>query len=130
MWLFMNVGQKPFSVDEKGQLSLKFSPALAGWLFTETESQIKFRDQFTGQMEDVVIPAQSYAFSLFGATLVIYHNPSRKNTFGKDAVRMDRMELIYRDQNKLVKISGDTIVGLPAHDVRDRKVKRIDAYFV
>src|SRR5208283_116476 len=51
MWLLMNMGVKPFSLDHEGRLTLRFEPLLASWLFTS-----KAQGQFA---------ARTYSFKLF-----------------------------------------------------------------
>ncbi|MBU4342500.1 MAG: hypothetical protein KJ902_05405 [Candidatus Omnitrophica bacterium] len=113
IWLLMNAGKSPFFIDKNDMLNLKFKPVLPGWLFTE-KAQLGF-------------PKASFAFRFLGKTLVVYHNPRRKNTAGRGSARTRFMVLRYEGRKK-VEIKSDTI-GMPySQDIRDRKVKRIDIY--
>jgi hypothetical protein len=107
IWLVMNVGKKPFILDEKNELNLRFSPVLAGWLFTKK--------------------ANTYSFSFLGKVQVVYHNPQRKDTFGKDAAVVRK--IAFNDENnKPVQIFSDTIPAPYARQVRSGRVSRIDIY--
>ena len=113
IWLLMNVGEKPFFLNSKGGLCLKFSPALPGWLFTQ-----KAKNGF---------PKNSFAFNFLGKTTVVYHNPRRKNTAGANSVKT-RFLVIKYGGGKKVEVKKDIIDAPYAQDIRDRKVKRIDIY--
>ena len=107
----MNAGKELFFVNEKNELSLKFSPILPSWLFTKKE-QNGFQKN-------------TYAFKFLGKTLVVYHNPKMKDTVGKDSVKVSSSTLEYDDGRK-IDIQKD-IIGLPySLDVRNRKIRRID----
>lgn len=113
IWLLMNVGKAPFSLNKEGELNLEFRPALPAWLFTK-----KLQNGY---------PKNSYSFKFLDKTIVIYHNPRMKNTAGINSVRARFIVLRYEDGRK-IEIKKDKI-GLPyAQDIRDRKVERIDIY--
>ncbi len=128
IWLYMNVGKKPFSVRSKGDLQLKFEPALEGSLFTTKESSFNFKD-ITDSNIVVKLPKNTYAFNFLGKTLVVYHNKKRLNTFGKKLAVIKRVELIYPDKKNAVSIRSSLISSPYAQDIRDHKVSRIDVYF-
>jgi hypothetical protein len=107
MWLVMNLGKKPFFLNDKGELNMKFSPALAGWLFRAKD--------------------KAYSFSLLSNIAVTYHNPQRENTFGKKAVSVKRIS--FADMSgKQVEIFSDTIPAPYASLIRARQIKTIDVY--
>jgi hypothetical protein len=107
LWLLMNLGKKPFVLNDKKELNLKFAPKLAGWLFTKKE--------------------KTYSFRLLGKTLVVYHNPKRKNTFGKSAVVPRK--IVFNDRNeKCIEILSDTITSPYAEQLRSQQIKRIDIF--
>ena len=74
-----------------------------------------------------MLPKNIYAFNLFGSTLVVYHNPRRKNTFGKNKSSVKGMHLVYPDK-KMVIVNSESLSGPYAQDVRDRKIERIDVF--
>ncbi len=112
IWLWMNVGKRPFRLDRDGQLTFTLEPALPGWLFTQ--------DAVNG------FPKNSYAFLLFGTTKVIYHNPQRKNTFGTNCCRIRQIRLTYPGRKNPVMLSSAVIPAPYSNDIRERKVERID----
>jgi hypothetical protein len=105
IWLLMNLGKQPFFINENNELNLRFSPLLAGWLFSSKN--------------------KSYAFNFLGKVWVAYHNPKRKDTFGKKGVRAIKINFNDRD-GKPVEISSDTIPHPYAEQVRSLQIKQID----
>ncbi|NQT21843.1 MAG: hypothetical protein HQ579_00210, partial [Candidatus Omnitrophica bacterium] len=81
----MNLGETPFTL-VNGKLSFKPEPVLRKDLFTKNSQNIEF--YFKNGKKKVKLPKDSYAFSIFTNTLLIYNNPKKKNTFGKNAVRV------------------------------------------
>ncbi len=107
IWLVMNVGWKPFILDNKGDLHLRFKPVLAGWLFTPKD--------------------KTYSFNFLGKIRVTYHNPNRIDTFGKNAVRPKKIVFNDKDEN-FIEIPSDTIPSPYAQQIRSRQINRIDVY--
>ena len=70
MVLHMGLGATPFRMVD-GALRFEPRPTLADWLFTDAPS---------GGFE-----ADSFGLTLFGKTWLVYHNPTRRATFGPDA---------------------------------------------
>jgi len=105
MWLLMNIGKKPFFLNQKNELNLKFSPKLVGWLFTRKE--------------------KNYSFNLLGKIAVTYHNPKKKDTFGGDAVKVRRIAFLDTN-NKLIQIQSDTIPAPYAEQIRNIQITNID----
>jgi len=114
MWLVMNMGLDPFSLDDQGALTLKFNPLLPSWLFTD-----KVHDGFG---------AHTYSFKLFAKIMVTYHNPHLKDTFGTQGVKAQKIVLTYPNGKK-VEIAGGILGESHARDVREIKLKSIDVYF-
>ncbi|MFH1782883.1 MAG: cellobiose phosphorylase [Candidatus Omnitrophota bacterium] len=105
IWLFMNLGKDPFFLDKKGELNLRFRPALPSWMFLKN----------------------TYTFKFLGDIDAVYHNPRSKDTVGEGAVRTRFIIIRYNDGKK-VEIKKD-IIELPySEDIRNRLVKRIDIY--
>ena len=105
IWLLMNAGLSPFSLDETGQLNLTFQPNLAGWLFDKTGE---------------------YSFKFLSQIQVTYHNPKRKNTFGKNAAIINK--IIIQDKDKLREFNSAIIPSPYAQAIRARQIKKIDIY--
>ena len=129
MWLWMNVGQRPFSLDASGKLSVSFQPVLPGWLFTKKAA--KSHPGSVANTPGVLVTPQgcekdSYAFHFLGNTLVVYHNPKRKDTFGKNGVRVQKIRLAYSEKFAPITLPS-TIISAPySYDLRNHKVHRID----
>ncbi len=111
MWLIMGAGLKPFVI-EKGMLQLQLMPILPSWFFSRRAQH--------------GLPKDIYAFKFLGATMIVYHNPKRKDTFGPGAVKPLRHVLSYIGRKNKVTIEGPHLSGAVAEDVRSRKVERID----
>lgn len=105
IWLLMNVGAQPFSLDRQGQLNLTFKPSLPGWLFSKKGE---------------------YTFNFLSRILVTYHNPKRKDTFGKTAAKISKI-VLYQGQ-KRTEINSSTIPSVYAQKVRLRQISKIDIY--
>jgi len=125
MWLLMSAGEKPFRWEEAGRLNLKFEPVLPGWLFTQKETKVFFPGAH-GKGQSLVLPKNIFAFNFMGATLVVYHNPKRLDTFGKTKATIDKIILQYAQHKPPVTISSEIIFSPQAQDVRSGKVERID----
>ncbi len=118
MWMVMALGHKPFFVDSKRRLCFRPAPIIKGELFTVKEEKIMFSG------EEIVIPPNCWAFKMFSSTLVVYHNPHRKDTFKIKAKR------IIVQENDRVNIVNSDVIGAPlSYRIRERKAKRIDVYF-
>jgi len=125
IWLLMNVGLNPFSVDAKKELVLAFEPVLAEWLFTKKASTLKYANG-QGNIIDADIPINAYAFKFLNSTLVVYHNKSRKNTFGKGKAVIKEIAISYPDKKKPIVIKSNMIQEPYSKDIRDGLVDRID----
>ena len=128
MWLLMNVGANPFSADAKGRVSLTFRPALPGWLFTKEESVVRFKGK-DSTWQNIKLAKNSYAFNFLGSTLVVYHNPGRKNTYGQGKAQIQKIEIRYPNGKKPVVLSQAGIPQPHIEDIRSGKAERIDVFF-
>jgi hypothetical protein len=106
IWLIMNLGQKPFSLNEEGELILRIQPILSGWLFNQKGL---------------------FSFNFLSTIRLTYHNPKRKNTFGKNSVKPKRIIFNDKDGNP-VEILSDTIPSPYAQQIRLRLISQIDVY--
>jgi hypothetical protein len=104
MWQTMMMGKDVFSVKE-GSLALTLQPLLPAWLFDEN-----------GRVE----------FSFLGKSLVTYHNPKRKNTYGENGVTTEKYVLHGKDG--AVTVNTDCIKASYAQMVRAGEFERIDVY--
>ncbi|MDP2940423.1 MAG: hypothetical protein Q8O13_10190, partial [Candidatus Omnitrophota bacterium] len=120
IWIVMCLGKKPFSIDKDNNLCIKFSPILKADLFTQKQQTIAYNGK------RVILEKNSFAFKLFSWILVVYHNPTRKDTFTNDA-RIEKIEVI--EGGKKHTFNSNTIAAPLSYAVRDLKVERIDVYF-
>ncbi len=104
MWIRMFMGEKVFRFED-GTLKTTFAPALPGDFFTE----------------DGVA-----SWTFMGQTRVVYHNPERRNTYGKDSVKVVSMKLLTTG-GETVLCDGDTLSGEMAQRLREGSFVRIDA---
>jgi len=124
IWTIMVVGENPFFLDEKGKLALKLRPVLPSWLFTKKKATHRYHDG-GGKLREIVVPKNAFAFKFLGRALVIYHNQKRKDTFGKDGVKVASYRLKYNG-GKEKTVAGDVMKASLARDVREGRVKQID----
>ncbi len=124
IWLWMCAGQQPFAAKEKG-LILEFKPALKAWLFTKVKKAYSFI--IDRERKSVKIDKNCFAFNFLGKCLVVYHNPKRKDTFGKKAAVIKNISLREKNSCKHEILSG-VICGALAKRVRDGLIERIDIY--
>lgn len=127
MWLLMNFGANPFRVDTKGQLTLQFEPALPAWLFAKSKSQVSVNSSVSGRA-NVALPSNTYACNFLGSTLVVYHNPKRKDTFGEKKGLIKEMHFFYANSKKPEIIKSSVAPVTLAHAVRNREITRIDVF--
>jgi hypothetical protein len=121
--LAMGVGEKPFRLNEKGQLEVCFVPGLSASLFTKRAEKVTL--WIGNKQKTVELPANSYSFMFLGNTLVTYHNPLRRNTFGKNGVYPVRWRITDGGGGVSV-IEGATVQGVLARAIRNREVSRIE----
>jgi hypothetical protein len=125
IWLIMNLGKKPFFLNDKNELNLQFKPILAGWLFTPLDKSDKSNKNYLtglGQKD------KTYGFKFLSKIWVVYHNPKRKNTFGKNGSRPKRIIFKDKDGNP-VELNSPVIPSPYAAQIRARQIDRIDVYF-
>lgn len=108
IWLAMNIGFTPFKLDKEGKLTLEFKPILHKKLFTKKKT---------------------YTFKFLNKTLVTYHNPKLRNTFGVKGVSPG-MYIFEDDAGELITINSGVIPHPYAEKIRSGKVKKIDVYLV
>ncbi len=123
MWLWMNFGQRPFRLDAEGKLSLGFRPALSAELFTSKPENAVWHG-LEGEELRVPVPADSYACTFLGRTIVVYLNPERKSTFGRNAARCRRYRLFAK--GRVVALEGESVGEPYASRIRDNEFSRIE----
>jgi hypothetical protein len=111
IWLLMCAGKNPFYLDGNKKLCLEFKPILPKWLFS--------------QKEENGFPKNTFAFKFLSKTLVIYHNPKKKDTFGKNAAKVKEITIESIDKTKLTFKSSSLGYSI-ANNIRQGEVSRID----
>ncbi len=114
IWLLLCVGNTLFYVDAKGELCFKLDPLLPEWLFTSEEKKISGHG---------TLSSNSFAFTLFSKTLVVYHNPERYNCFLPD-VGVVQMTVVTNSEDRM-DVKGDTLRGEAAELLRAGRIKEI-----
>jgi hypothetical protein len=125
IWQLMMIGEAPFYLNRSNELSLRFKPALPGWLFTESSRDIPVYKN--GRKETLIVPENSVAYCFLGSTPVIYHNPLRMDTFGEYGATVDQIELCINGTK--ITVDNGEITGKLAENVRKGLASRIDVYF-
>ncbi|MBF0386530.1 MAG: hypothetical protein HQL20_01580 [Candidatus Omnitrophica bacterium] len=126
IWMYMNAGPAPFVINADKEVELVLRPALPGKYFTKAASSARL--VMEGKSRVLSFPARSYAFVFMGRTLVVYHNPGLKNTFGSEQARAVRSVIKYAGRKKSLVVKGAVIPPPLARAVRDGKVSRIDIF--
>lgn len=105
IWACMTAGRQPFRL-EGGELILELQPALPSWLFREDGT---------------------FAFRFLGCCDVVYHNPSRRDTFAPGMVQ-ERAVLRLLD-GKQVTLDGGRLVSPYVHTLRDGQVEALEIIY-
>ena len=108
------------------ELVYKQEPALASNLFTNEARTVELQVSET-ETKEIEVSKNSFAHRFSGETLIIYHNPTRKNTFGADKVEIQSYKLVTKDGEEIVIKDSEVKAGL-AEKVRDGEVSRIDIF--
>ncbi len=122
LWTHLFLGPSPF-VFEQGKLLFKPEPVLSKTFFSTNEQCVNpfgFEE---------ILPAHSAACALLGATLLVYINPERRDTFGDVAVRPCRYCLYDRD-GSMQTLEGSHLEGQVAEALRQGQFRRVDVVLV
>jgi hypothetical protein len=103
MWLAITSGLTPFSL-ENGELRLTLRPLIPGDFFTDKNT---------------------FTFRFLQTCTVVYHNESRKDSFGPQGVKACSYRIKYGD-GAAEEINGAFKKGAAAAAVRDGKAVQID----
>lgn len=108
MWIEMFLGNGGFLM-KQGRLSFTLCPRLADWIFNEE-----------GLAE----------FTILSKCRVIYSNPGRRSTFGKNSAKIVTMNLFYDkiSGKENAEIQGAYLNEEQALDLRSGKIIRIEAH--
>jgi hypothetical protein len=116
MWLLLTAGAAPFFMD-RNQLNVRLRPILPGEWFTERAATMRH------QQQELEIPENSFGCTLLGTTSLVYHNETRKNTFGASSVSPVRYVLDEERRIDAAHVSGDD-----ARRIRQRECRRVDVW--
>ncbi|MCQ9206001.1 MAG: hypothetical protein NG737_06795 [Omnitrophica bacterium] len=119
IWVILCLGKNPFCLSRSDGFHMRFSPILRKGMFTTSSETIDFNG------EKVILPKNIFAFKLFSKTLVVYHNPKRKNTFSPDCL-VDKIVITIRDK-KITRIS-DFLGSSDALTIRNKEADRVDVF--
>jgi len=109
MAFYMGLGEQPFHYAQ-GQLRFEPAPLLAKWLFTTKADGDFGKDTF--------------GLKLFGKTWLVYHNPSKRDTYAGAGLKPATYVLRYDDGREIVH-EGAYLPEALARDLRDGKLQRI-----
>lgn len=116
IWLLLTVGKNPFYMVD-GDLRFAVKPVLPGdWFTTESKT-------VSWQGENVEIEENCFGCALLGSILLVYHNDSRKDTFGSSSVKVSRYLIDGKDS-----IEAGSVETVIAEKIRQREVGRIDVW--
>ena len=126
LWVHMNLGGAPFTLGEDGELRFQMRPALPAWMFSRTPGTAAWLR--SGREQQAPLPEHHYAFVLFNKTLVVYVNPTGRDTVGPKAPTMRRVELTT-DDGRAHTMAPAELKGRIARNVRDGEFRTITAFF-
>jgi hypothetical protein len=116
IWLLLTVGDRPF-YQEDGKLCFGLKPVLPAAWFTRQAKTANWNGQ------KVQIPANSLACALLGTILLVYHNDSRKNTFGPSHAKPIRYVF-----DGVEGFETEYLESEAAERIRNRYCKRLDVW--
>ncbi|MBL7070901.1 MAG: hypothetical protein ISS26_01860 [Candidatus Omnitrophica bacterium] len=117
IWLLMALGKDPFKLDADGRLCFEPDPTIPGWLFTQEESITELHAGDWAKKK-LILAKNTYTCCLLGKTPLIYRNPKRRNTFGRNGVAP--VSVILRKKGRSdVKLNGGKVPSPYAVKIRD-----------
>ncbi|MFH1503874.1 MAG: cellobiose phosphorylase [Candidatus Omnitrophota bacterium] len=119
IWVLLCMGKKPFFIDKKGELCMGLAPILKKELFT------KIKDTVIFEGEKIAIPKNTFSFKLFSKTLIVYHNPQRKDTFDKDCC-IEKIKI--SNKGKEINVFSAVMKQPLSLAIRNKEAERIDIY--
>jgi hypothetical protein len=118
LWTHLFFGANPFAFEE-GTLFFKPAPVLSKTFFSTSERTV---NPFGF---DEILPENSVACAVLGATLLVYINSTRQDTFGDAAVRPCRY-LLYRRDGVMQTVEDLHLEGPVAEELRLGQFRRVD----
>ena len=120
IWVFMCLGRNPFFINETGELCAAFAPILQEKFFIHRSRT------FVVCGIERKFAANTFAFKLFSSTLIVYHNPNRKDTYAKNICAV-KIEVIAGDEKTVIK--GGALPSDITHKLREQKIEEVHVYF-
>jgi hypothetical protein len=126
MRLLLTVGPQPFRMTgaplAAAVAALEFAPRPilpAAWFTRQAQKVVLAGESFD-------LPADAFACAALGRTLLVYHNPLRRDTFGLGAVHPRRFTLHAASDAVPLLIEADAVGSPLAEQVRSGRFRRID----
>lgn len=123
IFVVMCAGRTCFFLEE-GKLFLEFKPILERRLFTTRSQKVTYFRE--GEEKEIEIEKDCFAFKFLDSTLVIYHNPLRKDTFLPE-VRIEKAVILYKSGEKIT-IPSSKIPPPHSLRIREGEAERIDLF--
>ena len=125
MVLLMGLGKSPFQYSEEGGIVFKPDPQLPGWMFSESDRNITWNN---GKHEyEIYLERGTFACSILGRTLLVYHNYELKDTFGKDPAGIVEIKM-EKYNNEIVRVAGGCLARENAIHLRNGDCRRLDIF--
>lgn len=125
MWTIMCFGKQPIKFKDD-ELIYEPKPVLTANYFTTDEKTVMLQIS-EEDAEKIFLPSNTFAYRFLGQTLVVYHNPHRKDTYGENRGKIQRYELTSKNNKKKV-VQASVISGEMVHGIREGEFKQIDIF--
>lgn len=123
MWTELNGTARMFALDQGGQVRARLQPILPATYFTRRPVTRTWENAEGART--VTIPKNACAFVILGGTLLVYHNPQRRDTFGAHGVGPVSYRVVWRD-GKGATVNDAWLPPEIAAPLRAGEVARID----
>ncbi|MFA5879757.1 MAG: cellobiose phosphorylase [Candidatus Margulisiibacteriota bacterium] len=122
IWITMFFGKAPFQLDQNQNVVLKFEPKIPAWLFTNESKNVEY---FLGDgtLVNTQLPENAILVNFLGKIPVIFHNPSKKNTWDLNI----RKIIVLPITGPAYEVTDSIISN--AEFIREQKVKQLDVFF-
>ena len=121
----LTVGEFPFVLDASGDLVLILRPSLNADWFTRERSVKRLKRE--GEWHEIEFEPRSFSFMFLGETLVTYHNPALRSTYGEGRVSPRRWQLTMLDGSQVTHV-GETLNGNNAQLLRSGGFQRVEIW--
>lgn len=118
----MQLGPKPFDLDEENRLVFSPKPLLPGNFFNPESKVAEWL--YLGEKQIKTLPSHHFAFVLFNSTLICYENKLQLNTFD-DQLAPISYKIEYHD-GSLHTVESAVLPEMHAVKLRNQKIKSIE----